>query len=540
MYFDEEPKDSLRDRRGIMSEKRRGRRARTSKPGILADSSPESVVRQLRRSVLSRIRKGEEVIPAIDGREETKDDVIRVILSGANLYLVSEEGTGKTRMARAISNLLPPIPVIKGSPYNDDPRWPSHRLSPWCRTSVDPVREFGITWLPGEKRFSRIQGNEYTNEAKLLGLKDIQAIAQGRSPSDPSVFTGTGVFRANRGVLFIDELPAIRTRVQVLLHPILEEKKAVLEEYKWEWPLDLFVVATGNPEGFSHVNDVPRPLMDRLETVYMDLPEETIEKEIVLKERFRELSGGMDIEPGATRENALAIDSAEDTAERVLTPWWILEVIGKAVRLARGCPRFDKKPTIRATIRAFDHTRSTAEMNLRRVPTLADTGYGLKLALRSRVSLQPDYVDFENPRENFRLVDQIVEDTLALATEGLAEELSKTTDLDRIVSNLKEEIDRLGREGYPSEAPGLTAYPVLSTLVEQLKRMAPKKTNLNLLSEGEKVLFTSPQSFTGEITDEYDRSAVEMAINLAVCRGVIKAGQLKTHFFVPERFGASD
>jgi Mg-chelatase subunit ChlI len=115
-------------------------------------------------------------------------------------------------MARAISNLLPPIPVVKGSPYNDDPRWPSHRLSPWCRASVDPVREFGITWLPGEKPFSRILGNEYTNEAKLLGLKDIQAIAQGKSPSDPSVFTGTGVFRANRGVLFIDELPAIRTR----------------------------------------------------------------------------------------------------------------------------------------------------------------------------------------------------------------------------------------------------------------------------------------------------------------------------------------
>ena len=170
--------------------------------------------------------------------------------------------------------MLLPVPRIKGCPYNDDPKWPKSRLCPRCRESANPVTEFGIEWISGAERFSRIQGNEYTNEAKLLGLKDIQAIARGMSPKDPLAFAGTGVFRANRGVLFIDELPAIRTKVQVLLHPIIEEKKAILEEYNWEYPLDLLVVSTGNPEGFSHVNEVPRPLLDRLETVYMDLPDE--------------------------------------------------------------------------------------------------------------------------------------------------------------------------------------------------------------------------------------------------------------------------
>ena len=144
-----------------------------------------------------------------------------------------------------------------------------------------------IEWIGGTDRFSRIQGNEYTNEAKLLGLKDIQAIAKGMSPKDPLSFAGTGVFRANRGVLFIDELPAIRTKVQVLLHPIIEEKKAILEEYNWEYPLDLLVVSTGNPEGFSHVNEVPRPLLDRLETIYMDLPEEDVEFAIMMHGALR-------------------------------------------------------------------------------------------------------------------------------------------------------------------------------------------------------------------------------------------------------------
>ena len=154
--------------------------------------------------------------------------MIRSLLSGAHPYLVSEEGTGKTRLAKALAKLLPPLPAIRGCPYHDDPKWPRGWLCPRCQEAEDPAQAFGVEIVPGWRRFSRVQGNEYTNEAKLLGLKDIQAIAQGRSSSDPRVFTGTGVFRANRGILFVDELPAIRTKVQVLLHPILEERRAIL------------------------------------------------------------------------------------------------------------------------------------------------------------------------------------------------------------------------------------------------------------------------------------------------------------------------
>src|ERR1035437_1590429 len=240
------------------------------------------VTHQIRGAILQRIKNRIPVFPEMDGREDVKADVARALLSGAHPYLVSEEGTGKTRLARSLTNLLPSIPIIKGCPYNDDPKWPQERLCPRCRAVDDPVKEFGIDFVPNTHRFSRIQGNEYTNEAKLLGLKDIQAIAHGKSPADPAVFTGTGVLRANRGILFVDELPSIRTKIQVLFHPILEEKKAILEEYNWQHPLDLIFVATGNPTGFAHVNDIPRPLLDRLELIYMDLPDEEVEKKIIL------------------------------------------------------------------------------------------------------------------------------------------------------------------------------------------------------------------------------------------------------------------
>ena len=165
---------------------------------------PLPVAYELRHSILQKVKKGEDPLPDIQGREEVKKDVLRVLLSGAHPYLVSEEGTGKTRLARSLTKLLPPTPIIKGCPYNDNPKWPASFLCPRCRASQNPQEEYGIELIPAERRFSRIQGNEYTNEAKLLGLKDIQAIVQGKSPSDPQAFTGTGVFRANRGLLFID------------------------------------------------------------------------------------------------------------------------------------------------------------------------------------------------------------------------------------------------------------------------------------------------------------------------------------------------
>ena len=96
----------------------------------LNDYQPIPVTYALRQSILEKIKNNEEILKDIDGREETKSDVIRAILSGANPYLVSEEGTGKTRLARSLTKLLSTIPVIKGCPYHDDPKWGKELLCP--------------------------------------------------------------------------------------------------------------------------------------------------------------------------------------------------------------------------------------------------------------------------------------------------------------------------------------------------------------------------------------------------------------------------
>ncbi len=97
---------------------------------LLERYQPIATSHLLRYAILGRIKRGEDVIPEIQGRQQVKDDVVRALLSGAHPYLVSEEGTGKTRLARSITQLLLPVPKIKGCPYNDDPKWPRERLCP--------------------------------------------------------------------------------------------------------------------------------------------------------------------------------------------------------------------------------------------------------------------------------------------------------------------------------------------------------------------------------------------------------------------------
>lgn len=491
---------------------------------------PMSVARQMRGTLLKRIKAGQPLLPEIDGREESKADVVRALLSGAHPYLISEEGTGKTRLAKSLTALLPDVPVIKGCPYNDDPFWPRELLCPRCSSVKDPAKEFGIEMLPNTGRFSRIQGNEYTNEAKLLGLKDIQLIAQGKSLSDPEVFTGTGIFHANRGILFVDEMPAIRTKIQVLFHPILEEKQAVLEEYNWQYPLDLVFVATGNPTGYSHVNDIPRPLLDRLEVVYMDLPGEAIEKKIILEEGFKDFN-----ETAVKKEiEKPGYYTPEDIARQALTPWWVVDIVNKAVRHSRICKYVEKRPSIRAGIRALEHTFSSAEIENKRVSNIEHAFHGVKLALRGRIGLRADLIDYDQPVKAFKMIDELSEDFVWNAFENTVRERPFMGDWDRkqvaeeSVPLLSGEMD-LSSGRLPESV--LSGMPALKEVIVSMKTWGLENNGMELQGKPASYLYNSEDL---EISEELNYSALEMISGIMVHEKIISEMKLKQIFFAGE------
>jgi len=484
----------------------------------------------MRGSILHKIKTRQLLLPEIDGREEAKADVMRVLLSGAYPYLVSEEGTGKTRLAMALTNLLPGIPIIKGCPYNDDPKWSHEFLCPRCGAVKDPVKEFGIDFIPSAQRFSRIQGNEYTNEAKLLGLRDIQAIAHGMSLSDPEAFTGTGIFRANRGILFVDELPSIRTKIQVLFHPILQEKKAILEEYNWQHPLDLVFIATGNPTGFSHVNDIPRPLLDRLEVIYLDLPDEEVEKKIMLQEKFIDLDGHQDY----VLPSQPTYFKPEDVLRKVAAPWWIVDVVNKAVRHSRICPYVEKRPSIRATIRALEHTYTSVEMESKLVANLRHAFFGLRLALRGRIGLRSDLIDFEEPRRSFILAGQLTNDFLWNAIENIKLDSSFLGDWDKkaVGSELTELLS-----GELDLSSGLLAGEVVSgffelnEMIQRLRTMGKEKINSSSVNDSETKIYDSRDD---EVIGELNFSALELLANICLHDHTLSQSKMDQLFVASE------
>jgi Mg-chelatase subunit ChlI len=492
----------------------------------LDNYQPTPVAYELRASILQKVRRGEDPLTDIQGREETKRDVLRALLSGYNLYLVSEEGTGKTRLAKSLTRLLSPIPRIKGCLYNDDPKWPAYLLCPRCRDSQYPVEEYGIELVSGGRRFSRIQGNDYTDEAKLLGLKDIQAIIEGKSPTDARVFVAGGAFRANRGILFIDELPAIRTKVQVLLHPILEEKKIILEEYNWEYPLDIILIATGNPQGFSHVNEVPRPLLDRLELIYMPLPSKEVEREIMLRERFRTKENYFELPE--EEQDYVAQITPEEVERDVILPWWLTYLLNEAITYSRKCSLLDRKPSLRGS-RALDHTYASAELDKRKVACLKDACDGLKLALRGRMELRPDLIDFENPAESFKRTDELSEDLLWNAVENSVALFLEGCDREKLANNLRS----LASEGMQNLTSKLRRYEELNRIVERLKRLATQKISSEFLTKQESELFCHYTSATEEIVEQYNYSAVEVISNMALHCNLITEAEIRGKVFVP-------
>jgi len=487
---------------------------------------PIPVRYELRYVMLKKLSEGVDPLPDVQGREETKRDVIRAVLSNSHPYLVSREGTGKTRLAESLAKLLPPVPKIKGCPYNCDPKWPEEWKCHSCRDEEDPEIEL----ISGRERYSRIQGNEYTNEAKILGVKDIQAIVQGGSPTDPRAFIGTGVLRGNRGIVVVDELPAIPTKVQVLFHPMLQEDKIILEEYAWERPIDIFFIATGNPTGFAHVNRIPEPLLDRLEMIPMGLPDEVVEREIMYRERFRVYEDFFVNREEAPPQEPLYIGPMA-LRRRVAAPWWIVDVIAKTSRYTRDCPNIDRGASIRGSIKGLDHTYSTTEMRDGRVSNLSDTVRGLGLALRGRVRIRADLIGFdEGASDAMAKNNEVVEDVMWYAVRDVGERILAGLDVsDRALAR---EVDELLSSGGGME--NLEAGSAVSEALSWMDEAGPTEAP-HLVNDIEDQLRERIEGVDPETVSEYRFSGLELLANALLAMETVRSFSDQSRIFVPKR-----
>ena len=259
----------------------------TNKPatiGQLRESGyrVRSVKEEMRQNLIRLMRAGEELFPGVIGYEESViPQIENAILSGQDIVLLGERGQAKTRIARSLVNLLDAeAPVVVGCEINDDP------LSPLCKACRTRIAEEGddtpIHWVARDQRYGEKLATPDISIADLIGEVDPIKVAEGRYLSDELTIHYGIIPRTNRGVFCINELPDLAERIQVGLLNIMEERDVQIRGYKVRLPIDVFVVASANPEDYTNRGRIITPLKDRMGSEIRTHYPRTIEHEIAI------------------------------------------------------------------------------------------------------------------------------------------------------------------------------------------------------------------------------------------------------------------
>jgi len=244
-----------------------------------------SVKEELRDNLLDKLGRGEALFPTIVGFDESVlPGLERGILAGHDLILLGERGQAKTRLIRRIVDLLDEeTPAIAGCEVNDHPFRP---ICARCRALVaDEGDGSPLRWIGREDRYAEKLATPDTSVADLIGDVDPIRVAEGRYLGDELTIHYGLIPRTNRGIVAVNELPDLPERIQVALFNILEERDVQIRGYRIRLPLDLLLVATANPDDYTHRGRIVSPLKDRFGTQVRTHYPETLEDEIAIMDQ---------------------------------------------------------------------------------------------------------------------------------------------------------------------------------------------------------------------------------------------------------------
>jgi len=302
-----------------------------------------TVKEELRKNLIEKIRKDQELFPGIVGYDETViPQFENAILSGQDIIFLGERGQAKTRMMRSIVNLLDEeIPAIVGCEVNDNP------FQPICKSCREKIKEQGnrteITWLGRDKRYGEKLATPDVTIADLIGEVDPIKVAEGRYLSDELTIHYGLIPRTNRGIFAINELPDLGEKIQVGLFNIMEERDVQIRGYKIRLPLDVYITASANPEDYTNRGRIITPLKDRYGSEIRTHYPKTLEAEIEIMERER------------TRFD-------DDGAFQTIIPPYLKELIAEITALARKSSEINQRSgvSVRVSISNYENVISNA------------------------------------------------------------------------------------------------------------------------------------------------------------------------------------
>ena len=351
-----------------------------------------SVKAELRKNLIGRIRQDEDFFPNIVGYEETViPQLENAILSGQDVIFLGERGQAKTRMIRTLINLLDEeIPVIAGCEINDNP------FQPICRSCMEKLQALGekveIAWLRREQRYAEKLATPDVTIADLIGEVDPIKVAEGRYLSDELTIHYGLIPRTNRGIFAINELPDLGEKIQVGLFNIMEERDVQVRGYKIRLPLDVYIVASANPEDYTSRGRIITPLKDRYGSEIRTHYPRFLKDEIAIMEQER------------TRFD-------DDGAFVTTIPPYFKELIAEITALARKSPEINQRSgvSVRVSISNYENVISNA---LRRAIRLGEREVVPRVSdLPYLIASTSGKIEFETVEEdrNQNLIEKLID-----------------------------------------------------------------------------------------------------------------------------------
>ncbi|HET7677587.1 MAG TPA: sigma 54-interacting transcriptional regulator, partial [Candidatus Limnocylindrales bacterium] len=278
---------------------------------------------------------------------------------------------------------------------NDDPFVP---ISPAARALVaQHGDETPVAWIGRDRRYGEKLATPDITIADLIGEIDPVKVAEGRYLADESTIHYGLVPRHNRGIFALNELPDLAERIQVGLLNILEERDVQIRGYTVRLPLDLYVVASANPEDYTSRGRIITPLKDRLGSQIRTHYPRTLEDEMAIMRQER------------TRFEAI------DGAPALEEPEFMLELVAELSHLARRSPEISQRSgvSVRVSITNLEALLANALKRAVRLgepsgaPRVSDLG-ALLPSTTGKIELET--LGDETPEE--RVVDRLLSKAL--------------------------------------------------------------------------------------------------------------------------------
>ncbi len=403
--------------------------------------TPVSVKQELRRNLISMIRDHQQVFPGIIGYSDTViPNIENAILSGHDIIFLGERGQAKSRLMRALKQLLDDsVPAIKGCEINDDP------FAPICKHCRDMVAAHGdkteIVWLGRESRYSEKLATPDIAMADILGDIDPIKVAEGKYLSDELTIHYGLIPRTNRGIFCINELPDLAERLQVGLFNLLEERDVQIRGYRIRLPLDILLVASANPEDYTNRGRIISPLKDRFGSqVRTHYPLNIHDEITIIKQEHHQFA---------------------ETGITVFTPPYMEEIIAEITQLSRKNTEINQRSgvSVRVSIMNYETIVSNA---VRRavtlgeklaVPRISDLPY-ISASMGSKIEME----GFEENKE-----EKIIEDLIREAVFNVFKRHLSLSSLQSVIARFTagfniEASDTMAANKYVTYAGAITGF----------------------------------------------------------------------------------